>query len=115
MVYGYVLWILVGMIAERVASFWILLFGVWAEYLWIAKCTNIQKVLQSKDCKTQVFSYSIAFTKVSNNNMAEGNDPLFTIAHAWLQVTPSVRPCSFAAMRIQHGGLFHYSTSFKRK
>lgn len=84
MVYGYVLWILVGMIAERVASFWILLFGVWAEYLWIAKCTNIQKVLQSKDCKTQVFSYSIAFTKVSNNNMAEGNDPLFTITHAWL-------------------------------
>ena len=42
------------------------------------------------------------------SNMAEGNEPLFTIAHAWLQVTPSVRPCSFAAMRIQHGGLFHY-------
>lgn len=48
------------------------------------------------------------------SNMAEGNDPLFTIAHAWLQVTPSVHPCSFAAMRIQHGGFFHYNTSFKR-
>lgn len=33
-----------------------------------------------------------------------GNDPLFAIAHAWLQVTPSVHSCSFAAMHIQHEG-----------
>nr|DAP34921.1 MAG TPA: hypothetical protein [Caudoviricetes sp.] len=42
--------------------------------------------------------------------MAEGNDPLFTIAHAWLQVTPSVHSCSFIAMHIQHEGLFESSS-----
>jgi hypothetical protein len=41
--------------------------------------------------------------------MAAGNDPRFTIAHAWLQVTPSVRPCSFMAMRIQQGGNFQFN------
>lgn len=36
--------------------------------------------------------------------MAAGNDPRFTIARAWLQVTPSVRPYSFKAMHIHKGG-----------
>ena len=36
--------------------------------------------------------------------MAAGNDPRFAIARAWLQVTPSVHPCSFAAIHIQQGG-----------
>lgn len=37
-------------------------------------------------------------------NMAAGNDPRFTIAHAWLSVTPSDHPCSFIAMHILQGG-----------
>jgi hypothetical protein len=41
--------------------------------------------------------------------MAAGNDPRFTIAHAWLQVTPSDHPCSFMAMRIQQGGNFQFN------
>lgn len=55
-----------------------------------------------------VYFQSTNLITVFYSNMAEGNDPLFTIAHAWLQVTPSVRPCSFTAMRIPHGGMFHY-------
>lgn len=51
------------------------------------------------------FTYLTSYFKVSYFSMAAGNDPCFTIARAWLQVTPSVRPYSFKAMHIHKGGV----------